>query len=357
MIKGPLLRAPMLLRSGGFLGAWALVLLLFGATLFAIRARGASLLDEGLRAAGDPCLAAAVDVERAHRSFREAARQARDLSGGAEPGRSSLGVLAGDAELLRQRDRLLDALVDCPGAEGADRLLASFAWWLGDQAEAHFRLGREARRFGRPGAAAVEFLSALEMDPANLDYIHAAAAALLDIGAFADARRAIDALPPDLLDAPQARFLAAMALDAEGRPAEAIAILEQVLRASPAFVDAHDLMLRAHDRAGRSEEGARLFVELSRGVDAVPARLHHAAGIRLGRAGLWQEALEPLQRAARLAPYSVDVLFTLCEAQHRTGSDRAARATIERASAIDARRLRSLAAESGFDPFAVLFDE
>lgn len=159
------------------------------------------------------------------------------------------------------------------------------------------------------------------------------ARAFLHSGNIAEALALIDALLRKAPRLPEANYLLGVANLMQGNAANAVAPLETALKADP------------HNGPVLDHLGACLLM-LNRYADAEPvlrraASLPRAPAIvfmRLGLALLYQnrtrDAVDTLQRAVRLAPRDADCQVTLGRALHANGEAEAARAAFETALAL-----------------------
>lgn len=100
---------------------------------------------------------------------------------------------------------------------------------------------------------------------------------------------------------PTAHSNLGMALAAAGRPREAMAEFEQVLRLLPGNVPAHTALGNLYSEIGQPEEGLRhLAAALRMAPDYAPA--HHNLGVVLDRLGRTPEAVREYEEAVRLQP-------------------------------------------------------
>jgi tetratricopeptide (TPR) repeat protein len=120
-----------------------------------------------------------------------------------------------------------------------------------------------------------------------------------------------------------------------GRREEAVAEYRAALRLSPRYTPAYVNLSDLHREAGQEAETERTLRE---GLAVVPddATLHHALGLSLARSGRQGDAVQELERAAKL---SADVRFTYAYAValHSGGKVTEAIATLERARAREPR--------------------
>lgn len=127
------------------------------------------------------------------------------------------------------------------------------------------------------------------------------ASALNSAGAFAageaEARRALSLRPGDRM----ALYYLAVALEAQGRPAEALRPLEALAKDHGAFAPAHRLLGWIHLAAGRAEE-AEASLSRAAALDPGDAQARYLLGMLLVSNGRKEAGLAYLEAAGRLRP-------------------------------------------------------
>jgi protein O-GlcNAc transferase len=211
---------------------------------------------------------------------------------------------------------------------------------MSDDADALHQRGLASLRQGARESARADFLEALRIDPrrgktaANLARLaledaEVGTPSARDALRYAELASAIEPLEP------RYRTLVGRALLANGRPADAVRILEAVVATAPSSAEAWAaLALAARSAGGAHAERA----SLERAVLAIPtdARLWNNLGGVCRRAADGARALAAYERAHELAPDDLTVLGNLTS--ECTGQGRLARAEqlIQHARAIGA---------------------
>jgi Flp pilus assembly protein TadD len=136
----------------------------------------------------------------------------------------------------------------------------------------------------------------------------------------------------------------AAALERDGRHAEALALTDRAIAASPAVAGAHQNRAVSLLSLGRDAEALAAAREAAR-LDPDLAPAWQTQGAILARAGQVREALPAFRRAAELAPADPAALANLARALALTGSPEEAVEVGRRAVAAGARDIAPLIAE------------
>ncbi|HUI08139.1 MAG TPA: tetratricopeptide repeat protein [Verrucomicrobiae bacterium] len=108
------------------------------------------------------------------------------------------------------------------------------------------------------------------------------------------------------------------ALEAKGRPGEAIGEYEQALRLNPDYAEAHNNLGVVLERSDRIQEAIRHYEQALR---IRPAYAHARSnwGVALARLGKLKEAIGQFERALRIEPDSAETRYNLAVTLERAG--------------------------------------
>lgn len=332
------------------LPVWAVVFVTAIGALFGIRALGVGFISAGDIAQKDTCAVAEAMYLAGMRDYRGIARRV-DSDGGrpvSDPG--SLGVLEGDGEVRELAEAMGQALALCPRMAGAHRVLADLAWWAGDQALAHYHLGREAATDGRPLDARVHYLAAADMAPAEPRYV--LTVAWLDAEDFrwdAAAER-LESLGPDARESALGLRIRGLVALQQERFDEGRDLILESLAKEPGHPDSIRALVRFYARGDRVLDGAEIAFDSLLRAQAPDATSYHSVALLFMQEGEWERAHAALSRAVQMAPHAISLLFDKAVCEYRLGRYGDAYVTSERARAVSFQEYQRLVSESRLDP-------
>lgn len=179
-----------------------------------------------------------------------------------------------------------------------------------EEADGAANLGQALLRAGQPQEALVEFEAALRLQPDSIAARNGLAEVLLDLGQTDAAVVAYAAVAQQAPADPRAHYNLANALVRAGRLEEAFSAYEASLRLDPSDSEAHNNLGNLLAATGRGGE-ARASFERAVALDPANARARFNLGNALAAAGRLEEARGQFAAAAQLEPGNADAHHNL----------------------------------------------
>ncbi|MCB2156239.1 tetratricopeptide repeat protein [bacterium] len=328
---------------------WAVVFLAAAGSLLAIRYQGTSYLQKGLYESSDSCQVAEIHYEAGMKLWSQLNRQAAENQL-ERMGGSSLGYLADSQIVSDAQERFWKALELCPTIHGANDALADLAWWSGDEALAHYRLGLAHAERNELDQAQVELRTALEIadDKSRPAVALAEISALLSDwdavkDAMAAAGDAVRKTPSGLL------AIAQMAFN-DGDSEAGVEALKSALDLDPGNPEAIRLVISHFESIEQPEAGADLAASYLAKAKAPTATSYHLVGLDYMYVQQWDKALAALDKALEIAPGAVVLHYDRAVILFNLGRYDAARAAAETAMNQDYRQYQALVSQNRLDP-------
>lgn len=196
-----------------------------------------------------------------------------------------------------------------------------------------------------PKPALLYLQRAVQLDPANEDYVLDVGEFLGSHGAHTEAVKFFEVAAKRMPRSPRVTFGLAVAYILQNRRDEAQRLLEGLVSALPKFEPAYKALGECHEDAGNVDR----MVELGKALQAVNPRnplgwyLEGAGLLREGRTGADSLAasIQALRTAIRIQPNDARARFVLARALQESGSDADAVAELERVLRLDPNHERA----------------
>ena len=291
-------------------------------------------------AAADHCTKAAacamgLDIDRSHRLLLRAI----ELDPAALGAHVALTRVAHRLERLEETERAAQRSLDLARAEPIDDA---------ERLEVAVLGGCAARELGRRDASRGLFEIALEIDADQPEALECVGFAHFEDGDFCAARVALERridLPGENRDRAQHLAIIARGLEAENHLDVAWARYEEAIEADPSLQNAHEGVVRVHERAARPEEALAALERWSEAPGAAETRAltHFRAAEHALALEDTDRAIEQLECATEVDPRFSSAWVLLCDLMGERGPDSDVRTLCARA--LDSIEPSSLSAQ------------
>jgi len=250
---------------------------------------------------------------------------------------------AGDAGVEAQRATMLTiAYVRNRQPEESVKIAADYAAKHPEQSAAHLLYGTALVAAGKRKEARAQYDKAIRIDPKNT-------AALMSLGSldsveghYKDAESRYGAvLKQDSHNAAAMVALGKLAV-IQGNKAEAIKQFRQAIAAQPKSAEAYVELVLVYSQNGQFDDAAGVAKQLADALPDNPAALNAFGAAELN-AGRHAEALQPLEKAVKLAPESALFRINLARAQILNKDAKAAAANLETVIKADPAQAQAVA--------------
>ncbi len=232
------------------------------------------------------------------------------------------------------RYNLADALLEAGQTTEALSILESLAAEHSHEAPVLSLLGSAYESSGKPDRALECYRKAVAADPENHDYYLDYARVLADLNGYDDSEKFIEtSLRQFGNDYALTIRLGALEM-MQGKLEEARQTFRKAIATDPNLALGHVALAQTYLREHRDDDAAKELAD-SRARLAPDANLDHYYGLSLVRLERYEQALAPLEQAARLNPADPETFYLLGKANAALNRFAAARAHFEHAIQLD----------------------